>query len=114
MQDATRKRVTFARRLREVREQRGLSQSDVAERTGLLQAAVSHFETGRRTPSLENLIRLVDALNVSADVLLGRSGVDSAQPRGPVAEKLLKAAAGLSERNLRTLITIARDLGKPA
>lgn len=62
----------FADRLRTVRKLRNLSQGDLAERTGLQPSAVSHFESDRRTPSFDNLKRLADALNVSADYLLGR------------------------------------------
>lgn len=36
-------------------------------------APISHFETGTRRPSFDNLVRLVNALDVSADYLLGRT-----------------------------------------
>lgn len=63
----------FARNLRAARDQRGLTQVELAERSELQPSAISHFETGRRTPSLANLIALCDALKVSADSLLGRA-----------------------------------------
>ncbi len=74
----------FQRRLREVRELRGLSQSELAQRAKLRPAAISHFETGARKPSFENLKRLADALEVSTDYLLGRveemEAVESSDP----------------------------------
>lgn len=63
---------SFAAILTSVRLARGLSQSDLATATGLLPAAINHFEKGRRTPHIRNLVLLADALNTSADVLLGR------------------------------------------
>lgn len=63
---------TFRQRLREVREERGLSQAQLAARAGLQPAAVSHFETGGRKPSFENLVKLAEALSVTTDYLLGR------------------------------------------
>jgi transcriptional regulator with XRE-family HTH domain len=63
--------------LRECRELRGYSQTDLAARTGLKPSAVSHFETGNRVPSLGNLIRLADALDVSLDTLCLRRGASS-------------------------------------
>lgn len=63
----------FEERLRAARESRRLSQGALAERTGLQPSAVSHFETGTRKPSFENLRRLADALRVSTDYLLGRT-----------------------------------------
>lgn len=63
----------FPERVRKIREDRGMLQTDLAERTGLQGAAISHFECGRRKPSLKNLIALIEALDVSADwLLLGR------------------------------------------
>ena len=35
-------------------------------------SAISHFETGTRKPSFDNLRRLADALDVTTDYLLGR------------------------------------------
>jgi transcriptional regulator with XRE-family HTH domain len=37
-------------------------------------SAISHFETGNRKPSFDNLRRLADALDVTTDYLLGRVG----------------------------------------
>lgn len=61
----------FAVRLRACRLSAELTQEQLALRAGLHPSAISHFESGRRTPSLDNLIYLVQALGVSADRLLG-------------------------------------------
>lgn len=62
----------FPKRLRTAREQRGLDQGELADRAGLHGSAISHFETGTRKPSFDNLRRLADALDVTTDYLLGR------------------------------------------
>lgn len=62
----------FPDRLRAAREKCGLSQSDLADRTKLQPSAISHFETGTRKPSFDNLRILADALDVTTDYLLGR------------------------------------------
>jgi len=62
----------FPVRLRTAREYRGLSQSELAVRSGLQPSAISHFETGARKPSFDNLRLLADALDVTTDYLLGR------------------------------------------
>jgi transcriptional regulator with XRE-family HTH domain len=63
----------FARRLKEVRELRQLSQGDLAAKIDKEAGLISHFETGRRAPSLLVLKRLADALQVTIDYLTGRS-----------------------------------------
>jgi transcriptional regulator with XRE-family HTH domain len=46
------------------------TQGDVASLMGMKPSAISHFETGRRLPSFENLRALAIVLKVSADFLL--------------------------------------------
>jgi len=64
--------TVFPERLRAAREYRGLIQSELAERAGMQASAVSHFETGTRKPSFDNLRLLADTLDVTTDYLLGR------------------------------------------
>jgi transcriptional regulator with XRE-family HTH domain len=72
----------FKERLKKARDLRGLNQTDLANRAGLPPSSVSHFESGPRKPSFENLKRLASALNVTTDYLLGR--VDSPEASAPV------------------------------
>lgn len=72
MTDTTRPSEVFSDRLRIARERRGLNQAELAKRAGLQGSAISHFETGGRKPSFDNLRRLADALEVTTDYLLGR------------------------------------------
>lgn len=64
----------LCRRLKAAREALGLTQSSVGEYAELTNVRISHYETGQRQPSLENLVRLAQALQVSCDYLL--LGVD--------------------------------------
>ena len=68
----------FPARLREVRERGGLEQAELSVLSGIPATSISHFEAGRRKPSLVNLRNLADALKVSVDYLLGRTN----NPRG--------------------------------
>jgi transcriptional regulator with XRE-family HTH domain len=72
MPESTSPSEVFPQRLRAARELRELNQAELARRAGLQASAVSHFETGARKPSFDNLKRLADALNVTTDYLLGR------------------------------------------
>ena len=72
MKDSTKPSTIFPERLRTARAKRGLSQGDLANRAHFQASAISHFETGTRKPSFDNLRRLADALEVPTDYLLGR------------------------------------------
>jgi transcriptional regulator with XRE-family HTH domain len=54
----------FAPRLRELRDRAGLTQKQLAERSGLSQNAVSQWESGIREPSWGAILALADALGV--------------------------------------------------
>ena len=59
------------KRLRQAtRIDRTMSQTDLAAKTGLKPCAISHFETGKRTPSVKNLVKLAEALGVTLDDLV--------------------------------------------
>src|SRR5438093_4629144 len=51
-------------RIRRLREQKGLSQRDIEERTGLLRCYISRVENGHTIPSLDTLERLTSALEI--------------------------------------------------
>jgi len=63
----------FQKRLQEARNSRDLSQDELARQANLQPSAISHFETGTRKPSFDNLRKLADALEVTSDYLLGRT-----------------------------------------
>lgn len=94
--------------LSEARQQRGLTQTDLAARTGLQPSAISHFETGKRSPSFDNLRRLADALNVSIDQLLGRS--TASEVVTPETDQLFRDVARMSTEDQDALAKMARIL----
>ena len=59
-------------RLRIVREQRNLSQKDVAKYLGITSQAYGYYERGERNPGADNLRKLANYFDVSVDYLLGR------------------------------------------
>lgn len=58
-------------RLRRVRQQRGLTLTEVAEATGMSKSTLSRLETGQRRPTLELLLPLAQAFRVPLDDLVG-------------------------------------------
>ena len=66
-------KARFGRRLRELRQSRGLSQEELAVRAGLHRTYVSSAERGERNVSLVNLEKLATALEVDMCDLLSRT-----------------------------------------
>lgn len=63
-------------RIRDLREDMDLRQSDLAERTGIDQRTISNYETGKTMPDAYALIKLADFFDVSIDYLVGRTRYD--------------------------------------
>lgn len=61
---------TIAERIRELREKKGLSQSEVAKLLGMNRTTYVHYETGYSKPT-KKLKDLCALFNVSADYILG-------------------------------------------
>ena len=61
---------TFFDRLRALREDRGMTQGQVARSLNVSASAVGMYEQGRRTPSLELVVAYADLFSVTTDYLL--------------------------------------------
>ena len=61
----------FSQRLRELRQDRGLSMKQLAKAINITDAAVSNWENGINEPKISYLKALALFFNVSSDFLLG-------------------------------------------
>jgi transcriptional regulator with XRE-family HTH domain len=71
--------TTLGQRLKQTREAKQWTQLILSHASGINVMAVSHFECGRRLPSLPNAVRLCEALDCSLDWLA--RGIPSLTPR---------------------------------
>ena len=60
-------------KLKELRQNRGLTQINVQMNTGIEQALLSKYESGTRVPPTETLLILAEYYNVSIDYILCRT-----------------------------------------
>jgi transcriptional regulator with XRE-family HTH domain len=75
----SRKRTDFGERILQARERLGISQKQLADKVGVSQRVLSWWEREPVALKTEQLAALADALNVSADFLLGR---EAKPPKG--------------------------------
>jgi len=67
--------------LRKARERAELTQEQLSFRAGLSRPDISQIERNLQSPTVDTLIRICDALDVSAVEVIGR--VDAARKRNP-------------------------------
>ena len=58
-------------KLRELREQKGVTQKEVANAIGCTATVYSRYERGEREPDISTLCSLADYFEVSTDTLIG-------------------------------------------
>ena len=63
-------RELFGEHVRDLRQERGLTQNDLAQRMGVPQSRISEMESGMSAPNLVTLLRLAAALECKPTALL--------------------------------------------
>ena len=74
--------MKFRNRLKELREENKMLQKEVAEKIGVSRYAIVGYETGKREPNFEKLIKLSELFECSTDYLLGISNYRIIKPQG--------------------------------
>jgi transcriptional regulator with XRE-family HTH domain len=93
----------------------GLQQKTVASELGVSVQSMSYWESGSRTPSKENLLRLAEMYGVTTDYLLGKDTEEPAASdtkKEPVVsneldERLVQALTGLNEDEVQRILDFA-------
>lgn len=101
----------FKDRLKELRQARGLSQSELAEELKVHKMTISGYERGIRRPDFEVLDNMAEKLDVNMDYLLGASDSRLRYPRhvietkqdlvGQAEKKALTYFKGMTEQEAR-------------
>jgi len=81
--------VDFGNKLRSLRIDKGLNQTQLAERLGVTNSIISAYETQMRMPSLDLLVKIALEFSVSIDWLLGMERISSLDIAGLTNEQVL-------------------------
>lgn len=101
--------MTLGQRLKTLREQRQLSQVELARKAHLTQPALSRIEVGGvKQPRLAVLQRLAEALGVPVGYLLGETG--GAGAKEPMLGELIQTYESLAARERGQMVDYARFL----
>ena len=61
----------FSERLKDLRIEKNLTQTALANETGLSQAIIANWEAGKKSPTLDSLIIIAKYFGVTIDYLAG-------------------------------------------
>jgi transcriptional regulator with XRE-family HTH domain len=62
--------MLIAQRLKETRQRKGLTQNELSIRSGVHEKAIAKYERGAGMPGADSIVKLAQALEISADYLL--------------------------------------------
>ena len=91
----------FSERLKQIRQQKGLSQQELAERLCVVRQTISKWEKGLSLPDAEMLVNLADALGISVYELLGIQ-MENQVVQKEIIEQLMKINEQLVIKNRRS------------
>ena len=63
--------------LKKIRLERGMTQTELAEKIGITRTAICNYEAGTREPDFETLRKLVSVLECTLDELIGTGEIPS-------------------------------------
>ena len=90
----------LANQMKKLRNQKGLTQQELADILHVSKGTVGMWETGRREPNTEILSELADFYGVTVDYLLGRDQLSPAQEAA--VQETIRTLEELTQR-LRTM-----------
>ena len=105
--------MSFASRLRQAREQAGLTQLDLAEKLGVTKSAIGNYENGVSSPKWDVLVQIFDVLHVEPNFLYQDSfspPVSDSVHLTPAQSSLLSAFDQLNEEGQQKAQDYVDDL----
>ncbi|HEV3275920.1 MAG TPA: helix-turn-helix transcriptional regulator [Terriglobia bacterium] len=108
--------MVIGQRLRQLREQKGLSQGDIENSSGLLRCYISRVEHGHTVPSLDTLERFAEALEIPLYQLfyVGEDAPKTPHLTPRMSLEELADEAGPSGAEARLLLKLKRLIAKMA
>lgn len=98
--------MAFGNRLRQAREQLGLTQGELAKRLGCTKSAIGNYENGVSSPKEEILLKLFDVLEVDPNFLFQDSFSLLDDSLSPEEEGLIKKYRALDERGRSAVMAV--------
>ena len=99
-------------RIRELRKAQGLTMKELGTVVGLAESTISQYETGKRQPDNETLLRLGEFFGVSVDFLLGGETPITIVPLDEFTFAMRRYLDDLTEQDKALLLQVAARLAE--
>lgn len=93
-------KANFSSRIKELRTNNNLTQTEFAEKIGTTQATLSSYENTDKTPSLDIVKNIAEIFTVSIDWLLGLSDIIDINDKPRTYSDIIRILFKLEEANL--------------
>ena len=106
--------MSFSCRLRQAREQAGLTQQAFADKLGVTKSAIGNYENGVSSPKWDVLVKIFDILHVEPNFLyqddFSSDGLPLTRALTPIQVSLLDAFDQLNEEGQTKAVEYVEDL----
>ncbi len=90
----------FAGRIKKLREEKGLSTTELAKSLDIQKSRVSMWETNGTVPRQDMLLKLCKFFNVTTDFLLGNDDLNAQNPRNEKIYSIQRALSNMDDSDL--------------
>lgn len=107
--------IMFADNLKQLRKEKGMTQTQFASEFNIATGTIAMWETGKRTPDTETLKKIARFFNVSIDFLLDNEKSPTEESEEPEDEELIilnRNAKKLSPEQQKLLNDVVRQMLK--
>ena len=102
--------LKYGQVVRKIRLEKGISQETLADLSGLHRTYMSDVELGKRNVSLENIDRIANALDVSADDLLAENLIHTSSNVGKELHTVLQNCSPKEKELIIRVVMFLKDL----
>lgn len=93
----------FSQRLKDLRQEKQISQTELASALNISNRTISMYEQGNSEPNVEILSKIADYFNVTADYLIGRTSCKN------VENQSISDSLGIDEKTIDILKSLGRN-----
>lgn len=100
----------FSTRIKNLRNNKGLSMSELANRLGVSKSRINMWENGNSIPNQDILILISKEFNVSIDYLLGNEQMEGKEPESQRLRYLQRNLKKMDEEKLKKTEAVLKSI----